>query len=103
MVHYDYSTVSEAINKLAEKGYTTDFNLPSNIDRFESGEWDGSKFNITGVYRYEGQTDPADEAVVYAIESDSGIKGVLVAGFGASSGQRSKTVLDMINKPKTNS
>jgi hypothetical protein len=39
------------------------------------------------VHRYEGESDPGDEAVVYAIESKKGIKGILVSGFGASSGK----------------
>jgi hypothetical protein len=36
------------------------------------------------VYRFEGNTDPADEAIVYGIESTSGMKGVLVTGYGIS-------------------
>lgn len=43
------------------------------------------EFKITEVHRFEGNTDPADEAIVYAIESKDGIKGALVNGYGASS------------------
>ena len=42
------------------------------------------EFEITEVYRFEGNSDPADEAVVYAIESRHGQKGILVNGFGIS-------------------
>ena len=32
---------------------------------------------------FEGQTDPADEAILYAISSDNhAIKGMLVSGYG---------------------
>lgn len=41
-------------------------------------------FDIVEVYRYEGNTDPSDEATVYAIESKTGLKGVLVTGYGVS-------------------
>jgi hypothetical protein len=72
-----YSTVSEALKQLKEKGFDTDFNLGNNCISPKD-------FEILEVYRYEGQTDPADEATVYGIESSSGIKGVLVTPYGAA-------------------
>lgn len=36
------------------------------------------------MHRFEGNTDPADEAVVYGIASLNGLKGVLVTGYGIS-------------------
>jgi hypothetical protein len=36
------------------------------------------------TYRFEGNTDPSDEAIVFAIESKNGKKGVLVNGYGIS-------------------
>jgi uncharacterized membrane protein len=41
------------------------------------------KYEIKHIYRYEGNTDPGDEAVVYGIQSKSG-KRVFV-GFAANS------------------
>lgn len=81
-LHYD--TVSKAIEALRQEGYTVDFRLEENelvcpTDRFSHDE-----FDIVDVYRYEGDTDPADEASVHAIRSKSGLKGILVAGYGAS-------------------
>ena len=35
-------------------------------------------FEIVHVYRYEGETDPGDEATVYGIKSSTGEKGVFV-------------------------
>jgi len=43
-----------------------------------------SDFEIAEVYRFEGNSDPADEAAVYAIRSHEGQKGLLVTGFGIS-------------------
>jgi hypothetical protein len=45
------------------------------------------------VYRYEGESDPGDEAVVYGIKSNSGKKGVYVAGFSADSDQETAKFL----------
>jgi len=79
-----YGTITEALNKFREQGYTLDFNLRE--DRIESGmtAYHIDDFEIMDVYRYEGDSDPGDEAAVYAIRSKDGQKGVLVTGYGVS-------------------
>lgn len=81
-----YATVTEALNQLANKGYHVNFRLEGNGITCDEGSYSPENFEINEVYRYEGPTDPADEATVYAIESNTGIKGVLVTGYGATSG-----------------
>lgn len=80
-----YATVTEALNQLKEKGYTIDFRLLDDRISCDEGSFSPEHFEIREVYRYEGPTDPADEATVYAIESNDGHKGVLVTGYGATS------------------
>lgn len=75
---YHYATVSKALQELAEKGFTVDFNLEE--DRIKKNL---EEFEIVHIYRYEGETDPGDEATVYGIKSKKGEKGVFVAGQGA--------------------
>lgn len=85
MSMYTYDTVSAAVNGLKERGFTLDFNLQDNCLVCHEDKFNVSDFEIVEVYRFEGNTDPADEAVVYAIESNKGQKGVLVNGYGISS------------------
>ena len=78
-------TMTEVINKLRKEGYTEDLNLRK--DCLECSGTDFKMFHdefvIDNVYRFEGMTDPADEATVYAISSPKhGIKGILVNGAG---------------------
>ncbi len=82
------TTVSEVINHLRKEGYTVDLNLK------ESGltcsgtdlKIHPDDFVIDKHYRFEGESDPADEAVVYAISSAKyHLKGILVNGYGTSS------------------
>ena len=75
---YHYATVSKALDELKEKGFTVDFNIQEN--RIINSPDD---FEIVHVYRYEGETDPGDEATVYGIKSNTGEKGVFVAGLSA--------------------
>ena len=81
---HTYDTVSEAVNELKRRGYTVDFNIEAEklIGKATGHALSPNEFEITEVYRFEGETDPADEAVVYAIESRHGVKGVLVNGYG---------------------
>lgn len=77
-----YGNMVEAINFFQLKGYSVDFNLAENISKFNSGEWKADHFEIKDVFRYEGDSDPADESVVYALESEDGIKGILLTSYG---------------------
>ncbi|HEY4876908.1 MAG TPA: hypothetical protein VIH86_15115 [Puia sp.] len=83
---YTYDTVSQAVNGLKQRGYNYDFNFATDVIVCKEPTiiLKPTEFEITEVYRYEGDSDPADEAVVYAIESKQGHKGVLVNGFGIS-------------------
>ena len=80
-----YDTVSQAVNELKKRGYTLDFNLQETCLECEGQNFNPKQFEITEFHRFEGNSDPADEAVVYAIESRDGLKGVLVNAFGVYS------------------
>jgi len=94
--HYD--TVSKAIEALRAQGYTTDFNIEENCIVCNNGKFGASDFEIADVYRYEGNSDPADEAAVYAIKSSGGIKGILVTGYGASADPASTEILERLGE-----
>ena len=82
---HNYDTVFVAINSLKERGYTTDFNLAFDklICRETKVCLNPAEFEITEVYRFEGESNPSDEAVVYAIEAkDNKMKGTMVNGYG---------------------
>ena len=81
----NYDTVSSALNTLKERGFTTDFNIA--FDKIICNETNvclnPHEFEITEVYRFEGESNPSDEAVVYTVESgDKNMKGVLVSAYG---------------------
>jgi hypothetical protein len=81
---YAYDTVTEAVTDLKKRGYTHDFNIRDNRltgDHLDK-DYGHEDFEIDEVYRFEGPSDPADEAVVFAIEAPSGAKGILVNGYG---------------------
>lgn len=81
---FSYDTLTEAVSGLKKRGFDLDFNLHENCLICQGNKFNVDDFEITEVYRFEGNSDPSDEAIVYAIESVSGTKGVLVSGYGIS-------------------
>jgi hypothetical protein len=94
--HYHYATVTEAVNELKSRGYTLDFNLEENCISCHEGKFNVDEFEITEVYRYEGNSDPGDEATVYGIESHSGKKGILVNGYGIGTSEMANEILEKL-------
>ena len=90
---FHYATVSEAVEELHKQGYTLDFNLAYGKLIVADKEYEADDFMIADLYRYEGPSDPADEATVYALVSKSGLKGILVSGYGISSDSASEETL----------
>lgn len=79
---FHYGTVTEAIAELRKKGFSLDFNLEENCIVCGQEKFEDEDFEIVEVYRYEGDSDPGDEALVYGIQLKSGLKGILVTSYG---------------------
>jgi hypothetical protein len=94
---FHYATITEAIEKLHQQGYTLDFNLKEDKLVTTDMEYPADEFEIADLYRYEGASDPADEATVYALVSVSGLKGLLVSGYGISSDSASEETLKQLH------
>lgn len=98
--HFHYATVTEAIEDLRTQGFTEDFSLQENYLTLEGERFEADEFDILEVFRYEGDSDPGDEATVYGIQSSSGIKGVLVTGYGMSSDEIASGLLQKLHNLK---
>ena len=82
------TTLSEVMTELRKRGYTEDFNLRRDCIDCQGGVFVlyPGDFTIDRVYRFEGPSDPADQAILYAISSEKhNLKGVLVNAYGAES------------------
>jgi len=82
-----FGTVSETVNGLIKSGYTLDLNSQEECSVCHQTNimLSPQEFTIDKVYRFEGASNPDDEAIVYAISSAKfDVKGVLVNGYGIS-------------------
>ncbi|RPD44178.1 phosphoribosylpyrophosphate synthetase [Paracnuella aquatica] len=78
----NYTTVSQTLNALKNEGYDLDFNLKQDCVECKGLELHPDEFIIDRFYRFEGASNPDDNAIVYAISSASGLKGTLVDAYG---------------------
>jgi hypothetical protein len=81
----NFDSLTDALDDLRKRGYEAEFEPQSdclycnNLDMRLYEE----DFNIDEVYRFEGDSDPDDSAVIYALTSPTGVKGTIVDGYGA--------------------
>ena len=64
-----YSTLSEAVNDLQRRGYTDDLQHGGHCVLCDARNvsLDPAEFEIDEFHRFEGNSDPEDQSIVYAI------------------------------------
>lgn len=95
------TTLSEVTTILDQRGYTVNLNQKeeylecvANHTKLYHGD-----FTVDKHYRFEGISNPDDEAIVYAISSSKhNLKGVLIGGYGISSENCSSELLKALKE-----
>lgn len=99
MKHYE--SLIDALDDLRQRGYEADFATQTVC--LYCGDLDirlyPEDFHVDEVYRFDGESTPVDNAVLYAISSASGVKGTLADAYGAYSSNMS---FQMAKKLKAN-
>ena len=78
-------TLSQVVNRLNAAGYTDDFRAePNGLRAVASGcTHTPESLRIDEVVRFEGVTDPDDEAIVFALHCRThGTRGTYVTAYG---------------------
>jgi hypothetical protein len=80
----EMKTLSACINRLTRDGYETQFKVIKNGLKSLSTEkvYHPADVRIESFYRFEGESDPADNSILYAIETADGEKGTLTDAYG---------------------
>lgn len=97
----EMTTVSRVLSVLKERGYTEDFNLTDTCLSCHANALQlyPNEFVVDKHYRFEGLSDPGDEAIVYAISSvKHDIKGTLVNGYGIYSEKVSDEMIQALKE-----
>jgi hypothetical protein len=91
-----YETISMAIAEFEKEGFDAEFRIDN--DKVCIGDicWNPEKIKIVKIGRYEGNTDPGDEAVIYGMETENGKKGWFLSSFGVYADSGVEAILEKI-------
>ncbi len=80
----DMKTLTLCLNKLLSDGYTEDFKVTDKglFSMQSEKTYTPTHIHVVNFYRFEGASDPADNSILYAIETSDGAKGTLVDAYG---------------------
>lgn len=87
MSQHNLKTLVEVLNDLKDQGYTTDFNYVNGqlAALGSTDKYTPEDIVIKEEFRFEGESNPADSSILYALEAQDGTKGTLVDSYGAES------------------
>lgn len=80
-----YATLTAAVKALEAQGYTDELTTTEEGLFNKAVPLDPEAFTIDSFHRFEGPSDPADMAIVYAVSSEKyGVKGLLIGEYGSN-------------------
>lgn len=78
-------TLSEAVRRLQAEGYDGNW-YAAEDGTLQCGEcgaqFDPREVTVDGRYRFEGESDPADMSILYALSAPCGHRGLYSANYG---------------------
>ena len=97
------NTLTTVANKMMKQGYTDTLKVTNQglYSTTKDATYPASDVHIINFYRFEGQSDPADNAIMYVIETNDGVKGILIDAYGTYADEKvNKFIADVedINK-----
>lgn len=83
----EMSPIVSVMSKLSKEGYVTQFKASKKglCSLATEKVYKPKDVEIKHFYRFEGESDPADNSILYAIETKNGEKGTLITSYGPNS------------------
>lgn len=81
-------TLSEVMKKLTDRGITKEFSMNESGDmKLNDSDkvYNPEDLKILKTYRFEGDSNPDDNAVLYVAEDNGGNLGMIIDSYGADS------------------
>jgi len=78
------NTLTACVNKVAKDGYSDSFKVTNNgLFSFKQNKYyRPEEVKVINFYRFEGQSDPSDNAIMFVLELADGGKGILIDAYG---------------------
>lgn len=78
------NTLTSVVNKALKEGYTDSMKVTRSglLDTTKNKTYQPNQIKVVDFYRFEGESDPADNTIMYKIETADGSKGTLIDAYG---------------------
>lgn len=95
----ELTSMVTVLNRLRKDGFKTDFRVTEDgylcaldtKDKFKPDQ-----LQIVNFYRFEGESNPDDMAILYVVESNTGIKGTISDAYGAYSDETIESFMKQV-------
>jgi hypothetical protein len=83
-------SLATCLNKMVLDGYTADFGVSEQGLKVTNQEnrYLPQEIEVVNFFRFEGESDPSENAILYVIETADGTRGTLIDAFGVYSDAR---------------
>ncbi len=94
----EMKTLASCLNKLVLDGYTEDFKAGERglLSLKSERIYEPGQVHVVNFFRFEGASDPADNSILYVIETNDGLKGTLVDAYGAYSDTKVNSFMEEV-------
>jgi ribosomal protein S8 len=77
-------SLATCLHKMVKEGYIEDFQITEQglESLHKHNKYRPEQIQVVNFFRFEGQSDPDDNAILYVIETDDGTKGTLIDAYG---------------------
>lgn len=77
-------TLALCLQKMITDGYVNDFSFADDgiVLRQTKKTYKPNEVKVINILKFEGNADPGDNAILYTIETNDGMKGTLVDALG---------------------
>lgn len=91
------TTLSEVLNKLEERGQGNEFRITGKgLTLDEHRYFQPAELKIIKTYRFEGESNPDDESILYLIETSDNSIGFIIDAYGVYSNIEPENYLKFI-------
>ncbi|MFP4094991.1 MAG: hypothetical protein ACLFUB_10930 [Cyclobacteriaceae bacterium] len=81
------TSLTEKMNEMEKKGFETQFKFEEGVlkDKSSQKNYQAQELTIEEEFRFEGESNPSDMSILYAVESKDGTRGTVVDAYGTYS------------------
>lgn len=77
-------SLTNCLNKMVQEGYSENFTITDKglASIQYHNYYQPDQIAVVNFFRFEGESDPDDNAILYVIETNDGVRGTLVDAYG---------------------